>query len=187
MVVVVWVGISEINGNKTQRSSSCRDAFRRVHFQICPEEVKSSACQHFMLHGGKHWCRWLGETSVVRLGEKSLLYSCLPSKKKSWDRAECPCKNDCATQCHAQEHQRMDCVPKAIGIFASGVHSNWWGLGCPAHCFGSGLPALCAAFALGLLIGLIFGALFCAWAFELLPRSRGGSGPPISQSQGLLG
>ena len=104
-------------------------------------------------------------------------------KKKSWDRAECPCKNDCATQCHAQEHQRMDCVPKAIGIFASGVHSNWWGLGCPAHCFGSSCPLRCLRSRPSHRPHLR-GSLLCLglWTFTQVPRwfratNQPGSGP----------
>ena len=54
----------------------------------------------------------------------------------------------------------MEALPKFLGIIAQGIQSNWWGIGCPSHCFSSGLPALVAAYCLGLASGLLLVAFF---------------------------
>ena len=64
----------------------------------------------------------------------------------------------------------MDWLPKVLGFISSGVHSNWWGLSCPSHCFGARLPSLVCTFLLGLSFGFISGCLVCAWTFGFLPH-----------------
>ena len=76
----------------------------------------------------------------------------------------------------------MDWIPKAIGFVVQGVNSNWWGIACPAHCFGVGLPSLLVATLLGLSLGFIFGFLLCAWLAGLLPAH-----PPHHPSEPGLG
>ena len=63
----------------------------------------------------------------------------------------------------------MEWAPKLIGVIASGVQSNWWGISCPSHCFASGLPSILASFSLGLLLGIFLSAIIGLWIFGLLP------------------
>ena len=59
----------------------------------------------------------------------------------------------------------MDWVPKILGVLIQGSQSNWWGIGCPAHCFATGVPSLFLAFGFGLTSGIIIGIGLCLWVF----------------------
>ena len=102
----------------------------------------------------------------------SLLALFEPTKhaKTGFSTCDCGTKYDCATTVPCSSSRCMEWVPKALGLITQGIHSNWWGIACPAHCFGSGLASLAAAFCLGLLLGLILGAILIAWFLEFLPR-----------------
>ena len=74
----------------------------------------------------------------------------------------------------------MDWIPKGFGLLIQGASTNWWGLGCPAHCHPSGVPTLLLAFGFGTSLGFIFGCLSCLWIFGLLTPSTFGLSCPAS-------
>ena len=45
-------------------------------------------------------------------------------------------------------------IEQALGLVATGVGNNWWGLGCPSHCSGS-LLLLTLCFGFGTLVGVV--------------------------------
>ena len=55
-------------------------------------------------------------------------------------------------------------------FLVSGASTNWWGIGCPAHCSGS-LVVLFLSYLAGLLSGVIL-TLFVFRASLLLPAAR---------------
>ena len=87
----------------------------------------------------------------------------------------------------------MDLIPKALSFVVQGVNTNWWGIACPSHCFGVGLPGLAASLAVGLLAGFLLGLAFCAWFCGLLPLparsvpTEVSSRPGFHKAQGILG
>ena len=91
----------------------------------------------------------------------------------------------------------MEWVPSLFGLIVQGSQTNWWSVGCPAHCFGSGIPSFALAFGFGLTSGIILGdhpRCLClpvdSWIFGvstapvLLPCLQQAT---IQQSPGLLG
>ena len=76
----------------------------------------------------------------------------------------CSCKVDAGFT----RSSYMEWAPKLLGFLVSGAHSNWWGIGCPAHCFGSGIPSLALAFLLGLCFGSLVTLALGFWALGLL-------------------
>ena len=65
--------------------------------------------------------------------------------------------------------QSMD-WSRALGLLVQGSSSNWWGLGCPAHCSGS-LLILGLTFGFGASFGFL-GALFLFRAALLAPAAQ---------------
>ena len=72
----------------------------------------------------------------------------------------------------------MDWVPRLFGVIIQGSQTNWWGVGCPAHCFASGVPTIVLGLALGLSLGFILGGFSCLWVLGFLP--------PVHQSPSAL-
>lgn len=53
-------------------------------------------------------------------------------------------------------------VVSQLGTLArDALATNFWGLGCPANCQGSSIPAILCAFILGFLCGIVL--LLCLW------------------------
>jgi hypothetical protein len=75
----------------------------------------------------------------------------------------------------------MDWVPSALSVISRGVHSTWWGISCPSHGFGTGIPSLLAALHLGLSTGILVGFAICAWLLGLFP----GQSPRAAQDISL--
>ena len=61
-------------------------------------------------------------------------------------------------------------VAQLVGFLLQGSASNWWGLGCPAHCAGS-LSILFLALVAGVCLGFIL-ALWIFQASLFLPSAR---------------
>ena len=61
-------------------------------------------------------------------------------------------------------------LARVLGLFVQGSASNWWGLGCPAHCSGS-LTVLGLAFGFGAPFGFLCAVIFFSTAL-LLPLPR---------------
>ena len=66
-----------------------------------------------------------------------------------------------------------------LRLLHSGVTTNFWGLGCPAYCGASSLPALALAFVLGFLFAACLAAwiFFHVWLHERPPASPRGFSP----------
>ena len=61
-------------------------------------------------------------------------------------------------------------VAQVLGFLVQGSASNWWGLGCPAHCAGS-----LGVLSLALVTGVCLGFLLSLWIFQaslFLPAVR---------------
>lgn len=54
-------------------------------------------------------------------------------------------------------------LARVLGLFVQGSASNWWGLGCPAHCSGS-LTVLGLAFGFGAPFGFLCAVIFFSTA-----------------------
>ena len=82
---------------------------------------------------------------------------------------------------------------EALRIVQQGLTSNWWGLGCPAHCRGTDLGGLSASFLLGFVAATgLWAFLLARWhfaPFAFFPRATSVLGScQLSQapSEGLL-
>ena len=59
----------------------------------------------------------------------------------------------------------MDSVLGAFRFLHSGVHSNWWGFGCPLHCGTPVWGTLAACFLGGLITGWFTAISLAIWIF----------------------
>ena len=86
------------------------------------------------------------------------LYLGTPSTKvlfSSW--GNCPLRCGRASQASC-----MEVIPKIFGVLTQGIHSKWWGLACPAHCFSFSLPIVLASIGFGITLTFLF-TLFLIW------------------------
>ena len=77
---------------------------------------------------------------------------------------------------------------EALRIVQQGLTTNWWGLGCPAHCRGSDLGGLSASFLLGFVAATgLWAFLFARWILHPLPSSSEQPAPVSSARLRLRG
>ena len=76
----------------------------------------------------------------------------------------------------------MGWLPRVFGMVVHGSPTNWWGVGCPAHCHTSGLPTVI----LPLALGFILGACACLWAFGFVGPAHHLSAVLVTRSCGIL-
>ena len=62
-------------------------------------------------------------------------------------------------------------VSSVLSLVREGASSNWWGLGCPSYCQGSGPVLLLATFAAGLFCGIVLALLVAGYIYLFLLRS----------------